>query len=201
MAWTRHQIITVQKYRRWAELPDCDYRGLLEEIGGARSSKDRGLTNWHFDRVMAAIESKLAYRVEEGFVEAPAGVKLSYWRTRLPADGEANSRQMHKVWSLWELLRPHLPEADRTTKYLAAIAAKACGYHVKDVFDLKAWQAHLLTEALKDRLQYALSHDCKTTAILGTPLSTASGPVAAAAPAAVSPGAGSCLHEMSEVPF
>lgn len=199
--WTRHQIITVQQYRRHARLNDAEYRGLLFDLCGARSSKDRGLTNWHFDHFMAALESKLAWRVEEEVVPAPDGIKLSYWRTRLPKDGEANSRQMHKVWALWELLRPHLQEADRTKDYLASIAAKACGYHVRDVFDLHSWQAHLLTEALKDRLQYALSHDCKTTAILGTPLSPASGPVAAAAPSAASPGAGSCIHEMSEVPF
>jgi len=174
MAWTKRQIITVQTYRRMAKLPDCEYRAILAEIAGCRSSKDAGLTNFHFDRVMASIEAKLAWRVEEGFVPAPAGVKLHYWRTRLPTDGAANSRQMHKVWELWDELKPHLPEADRTDKYLAAIAGKACGYHVRDIWNLKAWQAHNLTEALKDRLHYAVAPAANHRAVIGDPHSLGS---------------------------
>jgi hypothetical protein len=156
MSWTKHQIITLQQYRRHARLPDCDYRGILKEVSGAFSSKDAGLTNWHFDQVMARVEARLEYRIHEGFVPAPAGIRLDYWRRRLPQGGEPNSRQWHRIWHLWDALREHLPPEQQTTDYLAAIAARACGYHVQDVHAIRAWQAGLLVDALRDRLHYAL---------------------------------------------
>ena len=156
MAWTRSQIITVQKYRRWAGLADLEYRGLLKEITGAFSSREPHLTNWHFDNFMASIEARLAREIEEGVVPAPAGVKLCYWRARCPRDGQMNSRYKSKIDVLWAQLCPLLPDTSRTKDYLAAIATHACGYPIRDIYQVKAWQARLLIEALRDRLQHGL---------------------------------------------
>ena len=153
----RGQITTVQKYRRYCRLPDLEYRAMLKSATGAFSSREPHLTNWHFDNFMAELERRLAWLIEQGVVPAPVGVKLSYWRTRLPKDGAANGRVLDKIRRLWDQLCPLLPEAERTPAYLAAIATHACGYRVADIYEIKAWQARLLTEALKDRLTHALA--------------------------------------------
>ncbi len=196
MAWTKSQIITVQTYRRYAKLSDCEYRGLLEEISDCRSSKDKGLTNYHFDHVMAHLEYKLDDRIAELVVPLPEGIKLGYWRGRLPQHGEPNSRHFHGLWQLWETLKPHLPAEQQTTAYLAGIASKACKYNVRDIYAAKAWQVALTIEALKDRLHHILIHEGHPTAVL---------PIVAPAVPAIDPqeqrqaldhtGAGSCLHD------
>ena len=204
MAWTRHQIIAVQTYRRLARLNDAEYRGLLETCAGARSSKDAGLTCHDCEVVMAHLETVLWARVDELVVpQPPSKIARNYWRNKLPKNGEPNSRLLRKMWALWDLLKPHLPETDRNNKYLAGIATHASGWHVKDIWQAKAWQVSLTIEALKDRLQHALSHDCKTAAVLGAPVSPpASAPSVPSVYSVPFPqGAGSCLHEMSEVPF
>jgi len=158
MSWSRHQIITVQIYRRYARLQDQEYRFLLKTHTGTTSSRDPGLTNWRFDGFMAALEARLEREIEEGVVPAPAGVKLGYWRARLPKGGAANSRYLARIEALWTELCPLLPLQSRTPEYLAGIATHACGYRVREMHDVKAWQARLVIDALRDRLQYALKH-------------------------------------------
>jgi hypothetical protein len=39
----------------------------------------------------------------------------------------------------------------------AAIASHACGFRVKSRWELQAWQAGILIDALKDRISHAIS--------------------------------------------
>ena len=161
MSWTRKQIVALQIYRRAAGLADGDYRALIESVcgRGVRSSRDPTLTQYEYDHVMAHIEAKLEYRIREGFVPPPPRRRirdLRYWRNRLPRKGGMNSRQRHRILALWEELRPRLPESARCMQYLAGIAEQASGYRVHDFWELRAFQAALLIEALKDRLAYAI---------------------------------------------
>lgn len=90
-----------------------------------------------------------------------------YWRKRLPAAAMANSRQIWKLRQLWALLLDYLPEEERNEFYLAGIVAHCTpgGVDPRALLEspfVMAWhrvtsqQAHLSTEAIKDRLRYAV---------------------------------------------
>ena len=154
--WSRNQVIKVQIYRRAAGLAEVDYRHLLKTHTGAFSSKAKTLTQFDFDTFMPVLEMKVEdhHRATETPLPKQIG-KIRYWRTRCPRNGSINSRQRRKIFAIWEELKPHLAEqpADEMA-YLAHIAQQACGYRIPSVWDMKAWQASLLIEALKDRLQH-----------------------------------------------
>jgi len=162
MAWHSKQKALVHIYADAARLADAEYRQLIQDVAGCRSAAFPSLTQWHFDQVMARIEGLLDYRVAEGIVPRPAEGKIStlnYWRRRLPESGGQNARQIHKVRELWAELCPRLPEEQRTDEYLNAIAGRACGARVRSIWELKAWQAAALIDALRDRLHYAVRRD------------------------------------------
>jgi hypothetical protein len=162
MAWTNRQKSLVHIYKAAADLPDQDYRAILHEVGGCDSAAHPALTQYHFEHIMARIETILDYRVAEGIVPSPNPKYISNlrtWRTRIPQGRGANSRLTHKLRTLWCELAQHLPEDDRTDTYLAAIASRACHCRVRDPrWDIQAWQASLVIEALKDRLRHALAN-------------------------------------------
>ena len=88
-----------------------------------------------------------------------------YWRKRLPAPHGANSRQIWKLKEMWEFLVNYLPESDRNMRYLAGIIAKCSHLNPERLMESEtsiAWhhlssqQVHLATEAIKDRLKYAI---------------------------------------------
>ena len=159
MAWSKRQKYLVHLYPALAGLSDAQRRDVLRTVTGYASAANRRLTQRDFDRVMAHYEALLDYRIQEGFVERPPRKKVSnlhYWRDRLRDPGEMTTRQRWKMFELWKMLKEYLPPEQRTLEYLAAIAAKATGQHVNSIFDLQAWQAGLVIEALKDRLAYAV---------------------------------------------
>jgi len=188
------QIGLVKMYQKAAGISDPEYRQLLEEITGHTTSTAPALTQYHFDMFMPALELRLHYRVANGLVPEPASRRMSnlwYWRRRCPATGNENSRQRWKIGAIWKQLQPYLPPERRTDAYLAGIAAHACGARIANAYELKAWQAHMLIEALKDRLHYA--------ARAGAPPPEADGPgpradIAIPAPAAPE-------DQPEEVPF
>ena len=105
---------------------------------------------------MPILEMRLEAAIAAG-APRPRWVRsLTYWRSRAPKNGAMNSRQRWKIQRLWEELKPRLesPPADDWA-YLASMAGHASGYRVRDFFQMRAWQANLLVEALKDRLHYA----------------------------------------------
>lgn len=155
--WTWSQIERVRTYARWAELDTASMRVLVHQVSGVPHEEAPALTEYHFDVAMALLEGKLAARVAAAETTWPGHIQPRYWRTRNSVDGAWNTRQRHKIMEeLWPKLQPYLPETDRNLKYLVSIAAHACGYRIQDIWGLKSWQAHLLTEALKDRLRYAI---------------------------------------------
>jgi len=157
MAWTNAQKGRVKQYQGYCEMTDIDYRALLIKFTGCSSSKHQSLTQWHFDHVMAAIEAVLDYRVAEGFVNAPYGKDLGYWRNRLPKEGFANSRQVHEINDWWYKLQPYLEPDQRTIDYRNGIISGACRCRFNDALSgLHSWQAGLAIEAFKDRLRWAL---------------------------------------------
>lgn len=159
MAWNLKQKALVHIYKQAAHLPDQDYRHLLNEVSGATSAAFPGLTQYHFDHFMARLEGMLWRRVEEGEVEQPASGKirdLHYWRERLPGTGQINSRQAHAIQQLFEQLLPYLSDDHRSSDYLLGMACKAARRRIVSLDQLAAWQASQLTDALKDRLRYAI---------------------------------------------
>jgi hypothetical protein len=155
--WTWSQIERVRTYARWAGLDTSSMRVMIHQVSGYPHEESPALTEYHFDVAMALVEGKIAARVADGETTWPSHIQPRYWRTRNSVDGSWNSRQRHMIMEeLWPKLQPYLPESERNFEYLAGIAAQACGYRIASIWGLKAWQAHLLTEALKDRLRYAI---------------------------------------------
>ena len=68
----RSQVITIQKYKRWARIDDATYRDILQRAAGVNSSKF--LTQRQFDVVMSWLEALLWDRADAGLVPAPVGL-------------------------------------------------------------------------------------------------------------------------------
>ena len=170
MPWTRtktesrgcSQVGLIHIYKNAAHLSQGEYRSLLKThtVCGAFSSTDSRLTQHDFDTVMPILEQKVeAYHRAHPDAPLPRKIdKLTYWRQRQPKNGAMNSRQRHKIFALWDQLKPHLSDDQRNIPYLTSIAAKSSAHWVSSIWDCTAWQANLLIEALKDRLR-ARAHD------------------------------------------
>lgn len=157
----RKQRILIQVYRRAADLNDPDYRAILAEASGCRSSMDHDWTQPAFDRTMALLETRLFARVYICEVDNPIGknryIKQEfYWRRRVACGGEINSRQVHKINELWTLLTPRLKPQERNTVYFAGLVTKATGRTDVGISRLSSSDAWHVIEALKDRLGYQL---------------------------------------------
>jgi len=161
MPWSRKQIIKVQIYRRAAGLAEGEYRHLLKTHVGTFSSREKCLTQWHFDIFMPVMELKVDEQIHQATPAKPLPKQISnlhYWRSRCPKDGGMTTRQRHKIFAVWKQLEPLLPEkVQQSTAYMAQVAQQATGYRIGDFWGMKAWQANLLIEALKDRLRHAVT--------------------------------------------
>ena len=158
----RKQIVTIQKYKRWAQLDDPTYRDLLDRAAGVRSSKL--LDQVSFERTMGWLETLLFDRVDAGIVAAPAGVIRTYWRDKLPTEGMINSRLRYTMERWWTLLVDYLPEDERNETYLAGIIRKAAGKALAGILhegclqweQVPKYAGLLCLEAIKDRLRHAV---------------------------------------------
>lgn len=164
MAWNNRQKGILAKYRRAGKFADQEYRELLYQCTGVRSSTHKGLTQHDYERVMASIETRLEYRIREGYLGSTEpshhGIRnIRYWRKKLPQKGAINTRQRHRILDiLWPELCEFLPPEQCTHEYLCGIATQACGYRVRHLHDMQAWQAACLIDALTDRIHYAVKN-------------------------------------------
>ncbi len=162
MAWTKPQKALVHIYKAAAGLADPEYRSLLKAVTPRATAADPALTQYEFESFMASLEQALDWRVSEGLVSIPEGGRirdLRHWRRRWEAirSGRANSRLIHRLYDAWYMLQPYLPPEKRTAAYLLGIVSAACRCRCRGpLTELKAWQAGLAIEALKDRLRWAL---------------------------------------------
>lgn len=120
-------------YRDACRIPEAVYRDLLDRTTGCSSMASESMTRTGFEQAMAALEELLWLRVSTGATPDPIGYghrtikSRDYWRRKAHASGVPNARQVHMVKSLWNQLKPLLPERQRTTIYLAGIIARATG--------------------------------------------------------------------------
>lgn len=160
--WSKAQKAVVKQYQRYAGLPDPDYRALLHEYTGATSSRDRHLSQFHFDAFMPALEVRAHLAECNGLAVGRRPAKLAnwyYWRRRAPGRGKATSREIWRITNgertgLWDLLQPSLEGHQRTHEYLCGIAEKAVGHEVAHLHELTVGEAGHVIEALRDRLRY-----------------------------------------------
>lgn len=169
---TKREIAAVHVYAGLAGLNRAEYLAILQRAAGVKTSK--ALNQDKFERVMAALEAALWYRVAEGIVADPrlqpgnSGMRTHYWRDRLPDRGTCNSRLRWQLEQTWTKLVLMLPPEDRHEGYLAAIIAHAgaiptdgwlqAGAIVWDRVPYRA--AYLAVNALNDRLHHAALHPC-----------------------------------------
>ena len=157
------QRMLVQVYRRAANLGEQDYRRLLDEYAGVDSTA-RSCELWSataFERVMAALETRLFSRVHLGEVDNPMGssrwIKDEFhWRRKNLDNGLINSRQCFKIEFLWNQLTPYLEPGQRSIEYLSGIIRQACGRADVGLTALTSSDAGNVIEALKDRIAYAI---------------------------------------------
>ena len=164
MAWQARQKGLIKMYQRYAGLPDAEYRELLHQQTGATSSTMPHLTQFHFDAFMPLLEIRAHLAETNGVAVGPKPGKIAdwyYWRNRSPQRGKVNTRILWKVKKLWCVLRPTLPAenqvepADADPPYVLEMASHATGKYVKALRNLTHGQAHMLVEALKDRVAHA----------------------------------------------
>lgn len=169
MAWTHDtvrdgrrvpgQISIVQMYRRYGRLGDQEYRELLHQVTGCRSSRDESLTDHDFDRFMARLETRAHLAEANGVAEGSRPPRIRdwyYWRKRCPTSQRPSSRELYRIERGWEQLQPYLLEEQRTPEYLRGIAAHAVGHQVRLIADLSNRETLQVIDALHDRLAYAV---------------------------------------------
>ena len=174
MAWSTQQIQQVKRYQRWAKIGDEEYRNRLQKLSGcgARSSTVESLSQGDFDLFMAHLETVLARNVAEAVCSKPAGIRLDYWRSRLPQAGRPNTRQIHEIYKLWDELKIYLPSDVRTPDELHAIAGKAIGQSVTAISGDNgptAKECVAIIEALRDRLKWQKKRVAKEAAAAAVP--------------------------------
>lgn len=161
--WQPEQLRKIRKYARLAKLTDNQLRGIIHQVSGYMHEDSPQLSQYHFDRIMPLLETKVSDAVAAGLAAWPAGYQPQYWRRRNPGQGEMTTRERRLIFELWAQLRQYLlpeqikPRAKKTSEYwyLQEIAAHACGYYVRDIWEIKSWQALLLIDALRDRIKHA----------------------------------------------
>jgi hypothetical protein len=158
--WTKREKGIAAMYRRYAGIPDQEYRQALYEATGARSSTAKWLTQYHFDVFMPVLEfrAEIAHANGKGVGAVPAKIRdWKYWRKRNPNNGSMNTRMRAKIFALFADLRPFLddPPSD-PIHYLSGVVEHATGKPVTSFFGITNGDANLLIEALKDRLKHAV---------------------------------------------
>jgi hypothetical protein len=160
---TNHQKGLLHIYAAAAGLSDPDYRRIIARHAGERSAASAEFTQSGFDGAMAALETVLFDRVDQGLADCPVENgnrwirSRDYWRRKLPHASRINSRQAFEIRRLWELLTDHLPEAKANPSYFAGLVAKATGRPAKRPDALSAAEAGQVIEALKSRLAHAIT--------------------------------------------
>ena len=148
-------------YAHAAGLSDPTYRNHLVQAAGVSSAADPNLTQSGFESAMASLETVLFQRVAAGEVPDPRGrsryiLEEYYWRNKLPRSGLINSRQAHRIESIWQQLCQWLPAENRNLEYLGGIVRKSTGKRDPGYTALTSYQAANLIDALQDRLSYAV---------------------------------------------
>lgn len=166
MALTNKQKATLAIYRKTADMAEQEYRAMLFQLTGCRSSTDRRFTDRDFAEVMAAMELRVAEKWGRGEIDhLPTGVgNLNYWRSQLPEAGQINSRKLRLIYGLHaDLAKVSLVKTDAASRatYLVAMAKQALGTTpiaqdraagIKQLTDLTDTEANLLISALRARL-------------------------------------------------
>lgn len=151
--WTKTQKAVLQMYRRYAGMSDGEYRQLLQEQTGCRSSTAAELTNHHYDRVMALVETRAHLAEINGLSVGKRPARIAdwhYWRKRVPGFGKINTRQHRMIFALWsDLQKLARDERGKTSAYLAGIIRQALGKDVR-IDDMSDAEAGAVIEALKD---------------------------------------------------
>lgn len=161
MPWSSQQKRILQAYRRYAGWDDDYYHERLHDHTGQRSSQSFRLDQEDFDVFMPVVEvaAHLAHVNGRGNGRTPKrDMDWHYWRNRRPPDGQANSRQLRKIWALLGGLGDLIGRPSDPVDYLRGILEHAHGGDWPpsgSLQDLLAWQAGLIIEALKDRVDHA----------------------------------------------
>jgi hypothetical protein len=125
-------IASVKIAQKEAGISDKEYRNLLFDVAGVRSSKD--LSQDNYKKVLAKLY-KIANAHQQAAVSTP------------------KTAQERKIWALWYALVDFLPPQERGAKYLFGFAARVIGVdRINSLATLDGGEKHKIIEALKQRL-------------------------------------------------
>ena len=152
------QKALIHIYKSAACLSDADYRAILRREAHVASAGDPHFPQRGFDAVMAALETELVMRIDDGRAPQPTSRRinrLDHWRGKAAAPGATSIRQRRAIERLWEQLAESLGDAG-TNDYLLGIIHKACGRRVLPHL-LRGSEAGRVIDALKSRLAHAIA--------------------------------------------
>lgn len=152
MSWTRAQKGILGAYRRYAGIPDQDYRDLLYRATGERSAASPKLRQGHFDAVMPLVEvwAHVAHVNGTAVGKMPSCIRnWHYWRRRRKGLGGISTRQRRAIADWWELCGKWMPEEDHSAEYLLGFARTAAARDLESLDDLSDNEASAVVEGLK----------------------------------------------------
>lgn len=157
------QKFLLHHYARVAGLSDEEYRVILSETVGVRSSTAPAFGQAGFDRVMARLEEALCERVAAGVITDPIGrdrwiTTRDYWRRRCPSATRLSTRQAARIRELWGAAQESLPPAARTLGYLRGVMERATGRQDIGTRGLSPREAAQVIDALQALSSRDLCH-------------------------------------------
>jgi hypothetical protein len=144
-------------YKRASGITEAEYRAILRQASGLRSAAERGWTWPGWLRAMASLERHVFDRPDARPRGDPYIKEANYWRSRVPEAGRINARQIWIIEDLWATLSRYLPEECRSVAYFGGIAAKATGKRDVGLSAFSSVEAGLIIDALKNRIQTAVT--------------------------------------------
>jgi len=151
--WQSKQITKFRQYGKFAGMDLVDLRTFLYDNAGIPNEESTFLKQEHFDKLMAALEAELEFRIAEKRVAMPRGIDISYWRNRRPGLGKINTRERHLINALRQDLAAYLPEGKKDEAYFRGIVEKAVRRRISSIENLSSVEALKVIECLKNKLE------------------------------------------------
>ena len=152
--WKSSQINLFRKYTKYMNISLQEARIILASVTKVTHEESPHLKQKDFEKTMAVLEDNLEYQILYNNIQKPDDIDLYYWRSKIPKDGCANSREIHMINSLWETARPLLNvHINDSIHYLIGFCSKVLNYNIISIDKLNELDALKVIEALKIKIQ------------------------------------------------
>jgi hypothetical protein len=151
MSWTNPQKKAIHKYKRLLQLPDDQYRNILQSLTGCRSATNKKLTNKNFELIICFFEKKLENKILKNKIPMPKNLNIKYWRNKKPIPGLITTRQINFINLLFKNLCKKTNQ-QYSIDYLYGIASQATNKKIFSINKIKSQDASKIIDAIKNKL-------------------------------------------------